>query len=127
MYYYPQQQNQYAAAAYTQPQFQVSGLKGRPVSSLDEARAAQIDFDGSVFIFPDFANKCIYTKQISTSGIAIFNKYTIQEEVCPTTPAYITKEELDKALVELKNEIAAAAQDTPTQTQDLKAAPPHIF
>jgi hypothetical protein len=37
-------------------------LKGRPVTSIDEARAASIDFDGSVFYFPDVANKCIYTK-----------------------------------------------------------------
>lgn len=33
------------------------GLKGRPVSSIDEARASTIDFDGSVFYFPDLANK----------------------------------------------------------------------
>lgn len=39
------------------------GLKGRPVSSIDEARASTIDFDGSVFYFPDLANKRIYTKQ----------------------------------------------------------------
>lgn len=28
-------------------------LKGRPVSSIDEARAIPIDFDGSIFFFPD--------------------------------------------------------------------------
>ena len=41
------------------------GLKGRTVSSIDEARASTIDFDGSVFYFPDLANKRIYTKQIN--------------------------------------------------------------
>ena len=40
-------------------------LKGRPVSSIEEVRAASIDFDGSVFYFPDIANKRIYTKQIN--------------------------------------------------------------
>ena len=47
-----------------QPQYP-QGLKGRPVSSLEEARASSIDFDGSVFLFPDMANKKIYTKQIA--------------------------------------------------------------
>ena len=38
-------------------------LKGRPVASLDEVRAIPVDFDGSVFYFPDLANGKIYTKQ----------------------------------------------------------------
>ena len=41
--YFPQNQPQ-------RPQF---GLKGKPVTSLDEVRAASIDFDGSIFYFPD--------------------------------------------------------------------------
>jgi len=40
----------------------IAALKGHPVSSLEEARAMSIDFDGSVFFFPDLANKKIYTK-----------------------------------------------------------------
>ena len=48
----------------TQPQSALNFpiLKGRPVASLEEARAMSIDFDGSVFFFPDLANKKIYTK-----------------------------------------------------------------
>lgn len=44
------------------------GIKGRPVSSIEEARAISIDFDGSVFYFPDLANRRIYTKQINMDG-----------------------------------------------------------
>jgi hypothetical protein len=51
------------------PMPQIS-LKGRPVASIEEARASIIDFDGSVFYFPDLANKCIYTKQINMDGTA---------------------------------------------------------
>ena len=51
------------------------GIKGRPVSSLEEARATSIDFDGSVFYFPDLANKRIYTKQINMDGTATLNVY----------------------------------------------------
>jgi len=38
------------------------GLKGRPVSSLEEVRAAAVDFDGTISFFPDLANGKIYTK-----------------------------------------------------------------
>lgn len=49
------------------------GLKGRPVSSLDEVRATSVDFDGSISFFPDLANKRIYTKQINLDGTVCMN------------------------------------------------------
>ena len=52
-------------------------LKGKPVSSLEEARATSIDFDGSIFFFPDLANKRIYTKQINMDGTAAMFSYKI--------------------------------------------------
>ena len=55
------------------------GLKGRPVSSFEEARASIVDFDGSVFYFPDLANKRIYTKQINMDGTALINVYEFKE------------------------------------------------
>lgn len=45
-----------------QPQQNNLVLKGRPVTSFDEAKASMIDLDGSVFIFPDYASGKIYTK-----------------------------------------------------------------
>ena len=59
-----------------QPQ---AGLKGRLVSSLEEARATSIDFDGSIFYFPDLANRRIYTKQINLDGTATLNMYELRE------------------------------------------------
>jgi hypothetical protein len=50
-------------------------LKGRPVTSIDEAKAAQIDFDGSLHVFPDVANGNIYTKQLGMDGLPIFTIY----------------------------------------------------
>ena len=35
----------------------VSYLKGRPVLSVEEARASQIDLDGSLHVFTDIGNK----------------------------------------------------------------------
>ena len=96
--YYPQQMNQYGGNAMMQPQ---PGLKGRTVSSLEEARVANIDFDGSLFIFPDVANKRIYTKQINLDGTASMKVYS-QVEDTPSAPAYVTREEFDSVIKNLE-------------------------
>ena len=79
-----------------------SGLKGRPVSSIDEARAMQIDFDGSLFIFPDIANKRIYTKQIGMDGTAILNMYELKPIPSLDNGDYITREEFENAVASIK-------------------------
>lgn len=103
--YYPQQQpiNQYMR----QPQ-QSALLKGRMVSSIEEARASLIDFDGSIFYFPDLANKRIYTKQINIDGTATLNMYElrpiqIQQETTQGVAAdFVTREEFQQAIDQLK-------------------------
>jgi len=40
-------------------------------------KASAIDFDGSIFYFPDLANQKIYTKQINMDGTATLNVYEI--------------------------------------------------
>ena len=78
-------------------------LKGRPVSSLEEARAANIDFDGSIFYFPDVANKRIYTKQINTDGTSSLLMYELKTiPVEKPSPNYITREEFEKFVQSLK-------------------------
>ena len=87
------------------------GLKGRLVSSLEEARATSIDFDGSVFYFPDFANKRIYTKQINMDGTATLCVYELKEipvekkeesAVYPSVEKFVTREEFERVLAELR-------------------------
>ena len=102
--YYPQQQpiNQYMR----QPQ-QSATFKGRMVSSIEEARASLIDFDGSIFYFPDLANKRIYTKQINIDGTATLNMYElrpiqIQQETQGVAADYVTREEFQQAMDQLK-------------------------
>lgn len=78
---YMYQQPMQRPNCYQQPQVQM-GLgvnRIRPVSSFEEVKAASIDFDGSVFYFPDLANKKIYTKQIGMDGLAILNMYELKE------------------------------------------------
>ena len=117
--YYPQQiPNQQVPQQ--QPQYQVPGylrqappqvtLKGRLVSSLEEARATSIDFDGSVFYFPDLANKRIYTKQINMDGTASLYVYELRElpveneagGFVPSVEKFVTREEFERVLAELR-------------------------
>lgn len=83
-----------------QPALQI--LKGHPVSSLEEAKVATIDFDGSIFFFPDVANKKIYTKQINMDGTATLNMYEQKAIPMAETSAYVTREEFNQTLLEIK-------------------------
>lgn len=90
-------------------------LKGRAVTSIDEAKAAMIDLDGSVFVFPDIANKKIYTKQINLDGTASLNVYGLEEPVINSQPkieniSMVTKEEFDNVVTQLTNHIKVLEQ-----------------
>lgn len=80
------------------------GLKGRPVSSLDEVRGTTIDFDGSVFFFPDLANKRIYTKQINMDGTAALNVYELKNIPLTntTTADFVTRDEFEKNMAQIQ-------------------------
>ena len=129
--YYPQQTQQQVRPVMTQPAYQSymqpgqlpMSLKGRLVSSLEEARASSIDFDGSVFYFPDLANKRIYTKQINIDGTASLYVYELRElpienetsSFVPSVEKFVTREEFERVLEYIKTlqkptEPAASAQ-----------------
>lgn len=105
-YVYPQQQQQYVRPTYGTTTNAVSwNNRVRPVSSIDEVKAASIDFDGSVFFFPDFASNRIYTKQINMDGTASLNMYEMKEIPTVETPnynAYVTREEFENVINQLK-------------------------
>jgi hypothetical protein len=65
-------------------------------------RATSIDFDGSIFFFPDLANKKIYTKQINLDGTSTLNIYELKAMPIEATAQYVTKDEFDSALAEIK-------------------------
>ena len=120
-YYQPQRANTIIPPS-QQSQSAFIGLKGRPVSSLEEARAAAIDFDGSVFFFPDLANKRIYTKQINLDGTASMNMYEYKE--VPTeafnSSNFVTRQEFDETLNDIKGALNMIAQQTQQQKQQPK-------
>lgn len=73
------QQQQYAQT-YGYPQkFYPSSLLGHAVTGIEEARAAQISFDGSPSYFPSPAEGRIYEKSIGMDGRAIFKVYEISK------------------------------------------------
>lgn len=95
-----------------QPQmaYQSPYLKGRLVSSFEEAKAASIDFDGSIFYFPDLANRRIYTKQINLDGTATLNMYEMKELPIATqqpvdSSIYVTQEEFEQAINKLRADL----------------------
>ena len=87
------------------------GLKGRPVSSVEEVKAASIDFDGSVFFFPDLANKRIYTKYINMDGTLGYGVYELRTDNLEQASPYVTREEFEQAIQTLTKTLAPA----PTQ------------
>ena len=105
----PQQQPMYQMPAYLRQAPPQVNLKGRLVSSLEEARATSIDFDGSVFYFPDLANKRIYTKQINMDGTASLCVYELREMpvqrddsvFVPSVEKFVTREEFERVLQQL--------------------------
>lgn len=129
--YYPPQNNAQTTA--TPPQYQrppVSmpmGLRGHPVSSLEEVRAITIDFDGSVFYFPDLANRRIYTKQINIDGTPLYRMYELTELPQNASPvnnnAYVTRNEFEEVIKTLQNNFMNyfnQQQQPQTQKEELK-------
>lgn len=128
--YYPQQQpmTPYNRMAYAdQTQLPQIGIKGHPVSSIDEVRATSVDFDGSVFYFPDLANKRIYTKQINLDGTSTLNVYELKNiPMDMGTGNYITREEFEITLNQLRSSLAQLTPQTSVPAETPASEPPQI-
>ena len=114
-FYRPPQQVQYNWNQQPIPQV-------RPVSSIEEVKASQIDFDGSVFYSPDVANKKIYTKSINMDGtvnISMYELSQIKANQSMDSSCYITREEFEQVINKMYQEMSqtTAQQQKP---QDFK-------
>ena len=94
-------------------------IKCRPVSSKDEARACQIDLDGSLWVFTDLGNGKIYTKQINNDGTAAFKTYAFVKDENPydSSTEYVTKEEFNKTIQTLVAAIHPAQQQSQNNSE----------
>ena len=94
-------------------------LKCRPVSSKDEARAYQIDLDGSLWVFTDVGNGKIYTKQVNNDGTATFKTYVFTEDENPYgSTEYVTKEEFNRVVQTLMAAMQPASSQEPAPVQN---------
>lgn len=92
-----------------------NGFKGRYVTSFEEVKASQIDFDGSVFYFPDTTQTRIYTKQMNLDGSVSYNTFEIvrnpsnsfdNNNQIRAEDKFITKLEFNNMVTALKNKFA---------------------
>ncbi len=121
----------YYSSALTQPRVPSLGLKGRPVSGLEEVKAAAVDFDGTISFFPDLANGKIYTKQCNVDGTAALNMYELKD--IPVTPTvnssnYVTRDEFNSTMTALKQLLAQAnlVKESPDQTPKKQTSTPEF-
>lgn len=111
--FYPQQQQR---LNYLEQQMS-AGLRGRPVASIEEVKAIPIDFDGSTFYFPDTSNERIYTKQIGLNGQAILRMYQLSDIPQPQNVEFVSKDEFNKAIEDLKMQIKQGGIENDKQQQ----------
>ena len=102
----------------TQSLSQNQFLKCRPVSSKDEARAYQIDLDGSLWVFTDIGNNKIYTKQVNNDGTATFKTYTFTQDENPYNGPndYVTRDQFNKVVQTLMAAIRPTNSQEPVST-----------
>ena len=121
---YPRYSTPQTSYSYQRVPQQIQGLKGRPVSSIEEVRATPIDFDGSIFFFPDLANKRIYTKQINTDGTATLNMYELKEVpemvIQPNTANFVTREEFNEVINKLVSSLSIPQQQPEQTSKEIK-------
>lgn len=116
------------ASQMTQQKLSNQFLKCRPVASKEEARAYQIDLDGSLWVFTDVGNGKIYTKQINTDGTATFKTYVFNEDENPYNSSdYVTKSQFNKVVQKIVAAIGNNNNTVPQQSVDNITNQPTVF
>ena len=82
---YPQAQGNYPQTypqRYPQQQMQMpvnNIVKGRVVTGIEEARAAQVELDGTPSYFPSLGEGKIYVKYIGMDGLPVFQTFIVEK------------------------------------------------
>lgn len=106
---YPQVQGNYQQTyqqRYPQQQMQMpvnNIVKGRVVTGIEEARAAQVDLDGTPSYFPSLGEGKIYVKYIGMDGLPVFQTFIV-EQPKPQMPG-ISLESLAQRVQNIENAI----------------------
>lgn len=106
--------NNALSAPIARPNYQIPGMwnngRVRPVASIEEVKASPIDFDGSIFYFPDIANQKIYTKFVNVDGTVTINLYELKDLTISNnfnstdTANFVTRTELEEAVFQLRQQ-----------------------
>lgn len=91
--------------------------KMRVVTSIEEARAAQIDLDGTPTLFRSPAEGKIYEKSIGLDGLPVFNIYQRVDAASQPQPVYAEHkavQELQERVTQLENLLKGAGQNVST-------------
>ena len=106
---YPQVQGNYQQTypqRYPQQQMQMpvnNIVKGRVVTGIEEARAAQVELDGTPSYFPSLGEGKIYVKYIGMDGLPVFQTFIV-EQPKPQMPG-ISLESLAQRVQNIENAI----------------------
>ena len=106
---YPQIQANYPQTypqRYPQQQMQMpvnNIVKGRVVTGIEEARAAQVELDGTPSYFPSLGEGKIYVKYIGMDGLPVFQTFIV-EQPKPQMPG-ISLESLAQRVLNIENAI----------------------
>ena len=106
---YPQIQANYQQTypqRYPQQQIQMpvnNIVKGRVVTGIEEARAAQVDLDGTPSYFPSLGEGKIYVKYIGMDGLPVFQTFIVEQQK-PQMPG-ISLESLAQRVQNIENAI----------------------
>ena len=106
---YPQIQANYPQTfpqRYPQQQIQMpvnNIVKGRVVTGIEEARAAQVDLDGTPSYFPSLGEGKIYVKYIGMDGLPVFQTFIVEQQK-PQMPG-ISLESLAQRVQNIENAI----------------------
>lgn len=103
-----------------QPTQQIELLKGRRVTTIEEARACSFELDGSVSYFPSTDGKSIFTKQLNLDGTVSILEYKIVpgEEAKPTAKGE-SYDTLQEELKTVKGRLEELEKKTGDLIQDL--------
>lgn len=110
-------ENQYGGQQFSRPQMP-SYLKGRMVTSIDEAKASQFDLDGSITFFPSLAENKIYAKTLDNNGLPVFLQFVMQREQPKVVEDNRLVEELVKRIERIEKELGYDSDGNPTSTTD---------
>ena len=95
----PQMQN----APVPQQAQQGAAFLTRPVTSREEAVAAQVDFLGPGTLMPDLSHGTIYLKRFNpNTGASDFFTFTLEQPKAEPEPQWATKEDIEKLREEIE-------------------------